>query len=226
MRRSAPAGLVIRSINEDADYRMRGDRTEAQVEAVLEGTRAARRPARQLCAWPVTCRRPPPPHLRFDDFAAEIAAASHTWGVEVHLVRAVIHAESAFNPRALSPKGAQGLMQLMPATAARFQVEDPFDPVQNIEGGVQYLAWLLDRFEGDVRLATAAYNAGEGAVDRYGGIPPFAETEAYVERVGDLAAAYRNAGALADAAASAAGAATPTTDSLRQLRDLAPRSRI
>jgi soluble lytic murein transglycosylase-like protein len=111
--------------------------------------------------------------------------------VDEAVVRAIIHAESAFNPRALSRVGAQGLMQLMPATARRFGVGDAFDAAENIRGGVQYLAWLLKRFDGNVKLAAAGYNAGEGAVDKYKGIPPYAETRRYVERVGLLAARYR-----------------------------------
>ncbi len=121
----------------------------------------------------------------------EISAASRRYGVDEAVVRAIIHAESAFNPRALSRVGAQGLMQLMPATARRFGVGDAFDAAQNIRGGVQYLAWLLKRFDGNVRLAAAGYNAGEGAVDKYKGVPPYAETQRYVERVGLLADRYR-----------------------------------
>jgi soluble lytic murein transglycosylase-like protein len=121
----------------------------------------------------------------------EIAQAAKDFGVEEAVVRAIIHAESAFNPTAMSRVGAQGLMQLMPATARRFGVADPFDAVQNIRGGVQYLAWLLKRFNGNVALAAAGYNAGEGAVDKYGGVPPYAETQRYVQRVGLLADRYR-----------------------------------
>jgi len=124
----------------------------------------------------------------FDD---EIASASRTYGVDEAVVRAIIHAESSFNPKARSKAGAQGLMQLMPATASRFGVTDAYDASQNIRGGVRYLAWLLKRFDGDVRLAAAGYNAGEGAVDKYDGVPPYAETRRYVERVGVLAARYR-----------------------------------
>ncbi|MGH8031668.1 MAG: lytic transglycosylase domain-containing protein [Luteimonas sp.] len=129
--------------------------------------------------------------LNTASYAAEIRAAAGVHGVDESIVRAIIHAESAFNPRALSRVGAQGLMQLMPATARRFGVGDPFDAVQNIEGGVRYLAWLLKRFNGDLTLAAAGYNAGEGAVDKYKGVPPYSETRRYVERVGVLAGRYR-----------------------------------
>jgi soluble lytic murein transglycosylase-like protein len=131
--------------------------------------------------------------LRMEEFSAEIAAATSVHGVDVALVRAIIHAESAYRSNAVSHAGAQGLMQLMPATAQRFGVTDVYDPGQNIAGGVEYLAWLLKRFNGDTRLAAAGYNAGEGAVDRHGGVPPYAETQVYVERVGILHARYRAA---------------------------------
>lgn len=104
-------------------------------------------------------------------------------GVDPRLALSLVRAESNFDPRALSPKNAQGLMQLIPATAARFGVRDPLDPRQNIEGGLAYLRWLLNRFDHDVVKAIAAYNAGEGAVDRHKGIPPYPETQAYVERI-------------------------------------------
>ncbi|HJV91724.1 MAG TPA: transglycosylase SLT domain-containing protein [Holophagaceae bacterium] len=110
----------------------------------------------------------------------EIAAAE---GVDTFLARAIIQAESAFNYKARSHSGALGLMQLMPATAERFGVTDPFDPRQNISGGVKYLRWLHDFFKGDLEKVVAAYNAGEGAVTKHKGIPPFRETRAYVPKV-------------------------------------------
>lgn len=124
-------------------------------------------------------------------YQAEIAAAAREHGVDEAIVRAIIHAESAYNPMALSRVGAQGLMQLMPATARRFGVSDAFNPQQNIQGGVKYLAWLLKRFNGNLTLAAAGYNAGEGAVDKYNGVPPYSETRRYVDRVGVLAERYR-----------------------------------
>jgi soluble lytic murein transglycosylase-like protein len=129
--------------------------------------------------------------LNTSAYQTEVSAAAREFGVDEAIVRAIIHAESAFNPNALSRVGAQGLMQLMPATARRFGVGNPFDAGQNIRGGVQYLAWLLKRFKGDLTLAAAGYNAGEGAVDKYNGVPPYNETRRYVERVGVLAQRYR-----------------------------------
>ena len=105
------------------------------------------------------------------------------YGVSPRLALAVIRAESNFNPAAVSNKNAQGLMQLIPDTSARFNVKQPFDPEQNLRGGLAYLRWLLAYFEGDVSLVAAAYNAGEGAVNRYRGVPPFAETRGYVQRI-------------------------------------------
>jgi soluble lytic murein transglycosylase-like protein len=106
--------------------------------------------------------------------------------ISPQLVHSVIRAESNYDPNAVSPKGALGLMQLIPATARRFGVSDVFDPADNIQGGARYLKHLLDLYKGDEALALAAYNAGEGAVSRYGGVPPFPETQNYVARVRQL----------------------------------------
>ena len=134
------------------------------------------------------------PKLDHDRFADVVNRFSLRHGVDPSLVRAVIHAESAFRPDAVSPKGAGGLMQLMPGTAKRFNVADRFNPEENIAGGVAYLALLLKMFRGDRELAVAAYNAGENAVKRYGGIPPYRETKTYVRRVMQLQAAYSGSG--------------------------------
>lgn len=112
-----------------------------------------------------------------------VAKIAKEQGVSEDLVLAVIKAESGFNSGAVSPKGAQGIMQLIPATARRFNVDRPFDAEDNIRGGTKYLAWLLDKFNGNVRLAVAGYNAGENSVQRYKGVPPFSETQAYVKTV-------------------------------------------
>jgi soluble lytic murein transglycosylase-like protein len=107
------------------------------------------------------------------------------------LLRAVIHTESSFNPKAVSPKGAMGLMQLMPATARYLGVDDPFSPYDNIKGGARHLSYLIGRYNGNLAYALAAYNAGEEAVRRHGGIPPFEETKNYVRKVLDLERRYR-----------------------------------
>ncbi len=146
--------------------------------------------------------------LNLTAYTAEIAAAVARHGVDEALVRAIIHAESAFNPNAISRVGAQGLMQLMPATAARFGVTDAFTPAQNIDGGVGYLAWLSARFSGDLPKIAAGYNAGEGAVDRFDGVPPYQETMLFVERVGILRERYRKELAAKAAPATVAAAAT------------------
>ena len=104
-------------------------------------------------------------------------------GIDPNLVLAVIEVESAFNARAKSPKNARGLMQLLPVTARRFGTQNEWDPLDNIRGGIAYLEWLLARFKGDVKLVLAGYNAGEGAVRKYGGIPPYKETQGYVKSV-------------------------------------------
>jgi soluble lytic murein transglycosylase-like protein len=117
---------------------------------------------------------------RYDDLIREQARQN---GLSPDLVRAVIRAESGFNPHAISPKGAMGLMQLMPATARELGVVDPFHPAENIRGGVTYLARLLARSDQKLELALAAYNAGPGAVERYGAVPPYRETRSYIEKI-------------------------------------------
>jgi len=119
----------------------------------------------------------------FEKYGAEIWKASQRYSVDYNLVRAVIKAESNFNPNAVSRTGARGLMQLMPQTANLLQVSDSFHPDQNIDGGVRYLRYLLNLFNDNLSLALAAYNAGENAVFRYRGVPPYQETQTYVQRV-------------------------------------------
>lgn len=131
--------------------------------------------------------------LQLNAYEYSINAASRRYRVDPALVRAVIHAESAFKPRARSKKGALGLMQLMPDTARDMGVINALSPEENIRGGVRYLAWLLERNQGNALLATAAYNAGPGAVERYNGIPPFEETQTYVKRVKILHERYKKA---------------------------------
>lgn len=122
-------------------------------------------------------------HQNKNAFDAIIRQAAQTHHVSEGLIKAVMHTESGFNMNARSPVGARGLMQLMPATAQRFNVSNVYDPHQNIMAGAQYLSWLLRRFNGNTSLALAGYNAGEGNVSKYGGIPPFKETQDYVQRV-------------------------------------------
>jgi soluble lytic murein transglycosylase-like protein len=131
--------------------------------------------------------------LNLTAYADVIRTASAESGVDEAFLRAIIHAESAFNPRAMSLKGAQGLMQLMPGTANDMGVLDAFDPAQNIHGGARYLALLLKDFNGNIRLAAAAYNAGPAAVQHYNGVPPYAETQVYVQRVIELVTRYGKA---------------------------------
>jgi len=117
------------------------------------------------------------------DFERLVAESAQRHGLDPALVRAVVGVESGFQPQAVSPKGAQGLMQLMPATARDLGVTDPFDPAANLDGGSRHLSALVVRYEGDLTKALAAYNAGMGAVARHGGVPPYAETRKYVQKV-------------------------------------------
>jgi soluble lytic murein transglycosylase-like protein len=117
------------------------------------------------------------------DLRALAAAAARRHGLDPALVAAVVSVESGFRPEAVSRKGAQGLMQLMPGTAASLGVGDPLDPAQNLDGGARHLGQLLTLYGGDLTRALAAYNAGEGAVQRHGGVPPYRETRAYVKKV-------------------------------------------
>ena len=136
----------------------------------------------------VRTTRAPASNIAFERFEPLVQEHATRTGIRPDLVRAVIQVESAFNPRATSPKGAMGLMQLMPGTARDLGVVNPYDPGENIRGGTSYLRQLLDRYGGDEELALAAYNAGFKNVDRYGGqVPPYQETQAYVRKVGAAA---------------------------------------
>ncbi len=122
-------------------------------------------------------------HAKADQYDRHISKYTKKYKVDINLVKSVITAESCFKRKALSSAGAQGLMQLIPDTADRFGVTDSYDPQQNIRAGVKYLKFLLDRYNGDMKKSIAAYNAGEGAVDRYKGVPPYKETRQYVKNV-------------------------------------------
>ena len=126
---------------------------------------------------------PEVPEISVADIKAHIRDVAARYGVSARLVAAIVEAESEFNPRAESRRGARGLMQLMPATATSLQVEDAFDPRSNIDGGVRHLRRLMDRFDGDLPIVLAAYNAGEQAVLHHGGVPPYRETRRYVRRI-------------------------------------------
>lgn len=130
---------------------------------------------------------------RIDVFSAQFEAAAKRTGVEDAWLRAIAHAESAFNPRARSPKGAQGVMQLMPAVARAYGVSDPYSSSQSIDGAARHIKMLMQVYKGDLVLVAAAYNAGMGAVARYKGVPPYAETEDYVDKVQALYERYRSA---------------------------------
>ena len=144
-------------------------------------------PEEQFTALP-----PTPATASGEPYADLIHAAANKNGVDENLIRYVIAVESNFNPRAVSPKRAQGLMQLLPETAARYAVADVFDPAQNIEAGAHYLKDLLAKYSGNLKLALAAYNAGPEVVDRYAGIPPLPETQQYVARITAKLAGEKN----------------------------------
>jgi len=164
---------------------------------VVRGTAAVKLQSMQNKGKKVTAKAPPKlnfpdnciswnaqqVHAKADRYDTHITKYSKKHNVDSNLVKSVITAESCFKRKALSSAGAQGLMQLIPDTADRFGVTDSYDPQQNIRAGVKYLKFLLDRYKGDIKKAVAAYNAGEGAVDRYKGIPPYKETKQYVKNV-------------------------------------------
>ncbi|MCJ7685486.1 MAG: lytic transglycosylase domain-containing protein [Desulfobacteraceae bacterium] len=137
-----------------------------------------------------SARKTPAEYIK--EYGSIINQASKRFGIDAHFIRAIIKAESGFDHKATSSKGAQGLMQLMPGTANDMAVEDPFDPEENIFGGARYFSLLLKRFKNDKILALAAYNAGPEAVESYKGVPPFPETKAFVKRVMDYYETYNS----------------------------------
>jgi len=155
-----------------------------KAEAMLKVLKLEGKPRREAaCPMDSGTRLASRRHPASGEVARLVRSMAPKFRLDPNLVLAVVEAESGFNPRAMSPKKAQGLMQLIPETAERFGVRDVWDPEQNLRGGMAYLRWLLDRFEGDVKLALAGYNAGEKAVERHGGVPPYQETQAYVKRI-------------------------------------------
>ena len=183
-----------------ATGRRRGDRRRATFRTLLLAAAALAtthtvktqtKPLRPDVAVSIDDFRALQPEKAYDDFIAEAAAE---YDLNPDLIRAVMRAESAFNPMVVSPAGAQGLMQLMPALAEEMGVVDAFDPRQNIMGGAKYLRWLLDRNRGNIPLTLAGYNAGPTVVAKYRKIPPFRETQNYVKKItGFLADAKRDA---------------------------------
>ncbi len=173
--RIAAAGGVEQAGNM---LRLLGEPSVALPDCMVEPVVAKADPGPEVQSTPVTVPlRAPKPIV---DLVSKIA---HEYGVPVPLVIAIIQAESNYDAVAVSPKNAQGLMQLVPETALRFRVKNVFDPAQNVRGGVAYLRWLLAYFKGEVELVAAAYNAGERSVERYRGVPPYEETRAYVRRI-------------------------------------------
>jgi hypothetical protein len=170
--------------------------------------RAAVKAAHRMRPLPPAPRLPSAPAVD-KDIQQLVDDAARRHNVDPLLVNSVIRVESGFNPAAVSSKGAQGLMQLIPATARRFGVDDPFDPKKNIEGGVKYLEYLQSLFPNDLNLTIAAYNAGEGAVFHYNSIPPYPETVAYVDRVHQHYANAKRAHTKPDMVAAAVPEAEP-----------------
>jgi soluble lytic murein transglycosylase-like protein len=160
----------------------------AATSAALPAASVASVPATTMAAPTTATPSALPPGV---PFGAEITAAAQRHGIDPALLAGLVRQESNFDPTAGSPAGARGLTQLMPGTAAGLGVTDVTDPLQSLEGGAKYLKQQLDAFGGDVTKALAAYNAGPGAVQRYGGVPPYAETQNYVQKVQAFAAAYR-----------------------------------
>ena len=177
-------------------------------------------PTRTSYRWLPAFGVPPGANLDRGQYAELINTIAAEQGVDPGLVKAIIRTESNFDQRAVSRKGAQGLMQLMPGTAGRYAVGNTFDPADNIRGGVRYLRFLQDRFPGRLHLAVAAYNAGENAVVRHGGIPPYTETRQYVARVlrlYDRSSVLPVTAGRVGAAAGGAPAASPTAKVYRQV---------
>jgi soluble lytic murein transglycosylase-like protein len=174
---SVPAGAQIYTSRDASGHLVLSNRPIVTADPTFEVPRAASVRATRALAGPRS--------QLYDELIAEHARLNI---VRPDLVRAVVQVESGFNTFARSPKGAAGLMQLMPATALRFGVKDPFNPVENVRAGVAYLRQLLDRYENNEQLALAAYNAGPGAVDKYGqNVPPYRETQDYVSRIKQIA---------------------------------------
>ena len=186
--------------------RVVGGPTNDVPECMREPT-PAKKASAVAAAVPPPSRSTAPPNIV--NIVMRMAPEYH---VQPQLALAIIEAESNFDTVALSPKNAKGLMQLIPATAARFNVRNPYDAAQNIRGGLAYLRWLLAYFQGDVRLVAAAYNAGEGAVERYRGVPPYLETRAYVQRI------VQQVGGLAHPFDASVTAPSPQIALIRQTR--------
>jgi soluble lytic murein transglycosylase-like protein len=172
-------GIAVRWFKKAAD---RGVPQAVNLLQTLSGVASSPRTGCSLEPAGFTARGIAPPR----EISAIVARMAKEAGVDPDLVMAIIWTESEFNPRAVSARNAQGLMQLMPETAARFHVTNTFDPTENIRGGTAYLRWLLDRFDGDLKLALGAYNAGENAIETYHGVPGFPETIRYIANVTKL----------------------------------------